>query len=265
MLWPLNAKYGVSQVYVDQLQVLAQNILDNRIDCLAVFVGLERFGKSTLITRTGRILSDAMGTDFKLQRDYHYELDHYIDELLNTKFSDNEGKLSPKKGGKHYIKVYDEPVLGANSRKWASKGNTMLNQTFAIIGFKYLTMLAGIPNWWMLDPTVRTHRVAFLARVRGKVDDKGYVQKGYFELFNGMALQKIYKDIKSGETVYPYTKFRELRFTSLESENFWKEYEDYSAVSKQKAIKELSDNAKKLAPWNEAKAEEIYEGGKNVE
>lgn len=247
-MWPLNPEYGLSQIYVDQLQVLAQNILDNRIDCVGAFVGIERFGKSTLISRSARVLADCLGTEVKIKRDYHYELDRFVRDLLETKFSDNEGKVYPKKGGKHYVKVYDEPVLGANARKWASEGNTVLNSTLAVIGYKYYVILCGIPSWWMLDNIVREHRTAFLARVRGRVDEVGYVQKGYFDLYNGRALRRIHRDRQSGETLYPQTKFSELRFESMEGTNFWKEYEDFSPNAKQNAVDNLITRSKALRP-----------------
>jgi hypothetical protein len=235
-------------VFVDQIQVVAQNVLENRIDVLGVFVGIERFGKSTLLSRAARVFGDVLHTEVKLKRDYHYELDKFTRDLMETTYSDNEGKFTPKKGGKHFVKVYDEPVLGANARKWASEGNTVLNSTLAVVGFKYHVILAGIPSWWMLDNIVREHRTAFLARVRGKVDEKGIIQKGYFDLYNGRALRRIHRDRQSGETIYPPTKFSEMRFESMEGTAFWNEYEEFSPKAKQNAVEELIKRAKALRP-----------------
>jgi len=230
-LWEHNREFGLPQVFVDQLEVLAKNVKDNRVDCLGLLVGGERLGKSTLQSRIALCLGTFLDTDVVLQRDYHYDLINYISDLLKA--------YRPVKGGQHLIKVYDEPVLGAHARKWNSDRNTLLNMTFATIGYKYLTMLASIPSFLMLDSMVREHRVAFLCKVHGYVGDDGMVQKGYFSLYNGAAVKKIYKDQKTRQTIWPSTKYKYLRFDSLEGTEFWNEYEVFSADSKQKVNEDL--------------------------
>lgn len=261
----INPEYGVSQVYVENIQDVALNVKDNRIDCLGVFVGLERFGKSTLLSITARIFADAFNTKIEFKKVYYYELDQFVQALMRPKYPDNNNAKTPRKGGVHYIKVYDEPVLGANARKWASEGNTVLNTTLAVIGYKYHVMLMGIPNWWTLDNLVREHRTAFLCRVRGSVDEQtGYIQKGFFDLYNRKQLHKIHRDEKSKETVYPQTKFSNLRFNSLEGTDFWREYEKFSPEAKEYAIDDLLERARALRPKDKplssAETEEVISG-----
>lgn len=233
----LNKEYGLPQVFVDQLEVVANNVMDNRADCLGLFIGGERLGKSTLQSRVALCLADFMHTPLKLKRDYYYDIYEYVEGLLKIRYDDNPGnQFKPAKGGKHYIKVFDEPVMGAFSRNWNSKNNILLNKTFATIGYKYLIMLASIPDFFMLDSMVREHRVAFLCKVTGLVDEKGYIRKGYFSIYNGNAVKKIYRHATTNQAVYPITRYSHLPFTSLEGQTFWKEYEEFSAKAKEEGV-----------------------------
>ena len=255
MRWEMNTEFGLPQIFVEQLEIVAKNVKDNRADCLGLFVGGERLGKSTLQTRVAMTFEKFLGTELKLRRDYHYELRSFIKSCLEVPYPDNDGKLYPKKGGLHYIKVYDEPVLGANARKWASEGNVLLNQAFATIGYKYLITLASIPSIWMLDNMIREHRVAFMCSVTGKVSDDGMIQKGFFNLYNGKAVKKIYKDRETRQTHYPRTKFMDMRFQSMEGTAFWNQYEEFSAKAKQDTITDLLNETTNLKPTSRQKAE----------
>lgn len=239
MRWEMDDKFGLPVVVVKQIEVLAKNVSDNRIDALIIFIGGERMGKSTLQTRVALCFAHFMKTDLKLQRDYFYDQTEYINACLNTTFADNEGKPFPKKGGEHHIKVYDEPVLGMNARKWATEGNVLINQMFSIIGFKYMVLLASFPSWWMLDNMAREHRVAALFRVYGKIGRDGWVNKGYFKLYNGEMARKIYKQRETGRTVFPRTKYVDMRFESMEGTKLWKEYEEFSPKAKMTATQAL--------------------------
>jgi hypothetical protein len=247
MLWEMDKTYGLPVVFVEQLQCAADNVLDNRADCLGLMCGRERRGKSTLETLIARVFADRLHTEIDLKRDYHYDLIDFTDDCRLVTYPDNGNAMYPKKGGKHYVKIYDEPVLGANARKWSSKGNILLNQTFAAIGYKYLVMLAGIPNFFMLDNMVREHRVAFMCLVDSVVDEKtGLIEKGYFSLYNGKAVRKIYRDKETRQIHYPKTKFTDMRFQSLEGTQFWQQYEHYSAQAKNDQIMQLSNDAKNI-------------------
>lgn len=239
MAYAMNDKYGLPEIVVQQIDRLSKNVMDNRIDALIIFIGGERLGKSTLISRVALCFADYLHTEVKIKRDFFYDQTEFINSCLKTTFEDNEGKPYPKKGGQHCIKVFDEPVLGMNARKWATEGNILLNQTFSIIGFKYMVVLAGFPNWYMVDNTAREHRVIALFQVYGKVDKNGLVQKGFFRLYNGAQARKIYRNRETRRIIFPKTKFNDLRFYSMEGTPFWAEYEEYSPRAKQNATEKL--------------------------
>lgn len=239
MVYAMNERFGLPQVVVSNIDNLAKNVMDNRIDALLIFIGGERMGKSTLMSRVAFCFASFLKTKVVLKKDYFYDQTEFINACLKATFADNDGKPYPKKGGEHCIKIFDEPVLGMNARKWASEGNILINQMFSIIGFKYMVVLVGFPSWWMVDNTAREHRVAALFQVYGKVDKNGFVKKGYFKMFTGSQARNIYRNQETRRTVFPKTKFTDLRFESMEGTEFWKDYEEFSPIAKQSATEKL--------------------------
>lgn len=228
-MWPLNTQWGLPQVLIDQLEVLCRQVKNNKTDSLGVVVGAERMGKSVLTAKIAKYAASYLGSDLQLRRDYSYRGAAFVESLSTTSFNGSE---TPEKGGLHAVKVWDEGIMGGNSRKWGTVENILVNETLATIGYKYLFMMACIPNPFMFDNLIREHRVAFCCRVFGTIDQSGDIEKGYFNLYNATDFRNIYKNKDTGQIVWPKTKFAGMPFEGFKDDPWWAEYEKDSARQK---------------------------------
>lgn len=224
--WEVNKEWGLPEILIKQLEPVKEALYSNQLDWMSAYIGTEGLGKTTLSTLIAKYLSS---NNLSIPRDYSWNALDCVEKWLSAKV--------PEKYGPHTFIVLDEAVMGLDSVSWQGGVSRLFNSVAATSRYKYAASFLNIPRLFMLNNRVREGRLAMLCRVYGTTDIKGKIIKGYFDLYNALQIQEIYRHAETRKVVYPRTKFCRMPFYSLEGTRLWSEYEEAAKVAKQEQNK----------------------------
>jgi len=174
----LKSKYLYEKTYyVDNLNIITNEVLPNKWDCLAIYHGFEGSGKSSLMFQTAHFLDPNFN----------------LDQVVFTPEQFNKAVDSAPVGS---CIVWDEAITGANAEAHARKINQAVISKLTQIRKKRMVFLLGFPYLYMLSKYF-VSRCLFSCYVYAKDFD----DRGYFNFYDFQQTNTLYWYMKQ---VFPY-------------------------------------------------------------
>lgn len=159
--------------------ILVRGLLRKDYDWMHVNVGYERSGKSTLSIEECTIV------------------DPTFDERRIT-FTTNEFKKMVEKAKPYQAVLADEGAEAFFSKDAMKADNVEVQRILTKIGKLNLFIVINVPDYFLLDPYVRGHRIRSLTRV---------ISRGNLAFYSKQQIARIYRSDETRTTVYPEPNF----------------------------------------------------------
>lgn len=222
--------------------------LKNNLDHFIVISGREGLGKSTLAMQIASWIEPSFST-----KDICYNAENFLEILRNRA---NESLTAPN----DFKSIVMDEGTELLSREAQNLTNRILTKTFFIQRALKCLVIINIPNFHMIDPVIRYHRVKTLIQIIARAKYKAITGEGI------RRISKKGKDTKEIETIrLQYGTFWEGDFRKPFPKTLsFEDYEMHKYNGIRKALDEMQGNLtqKKMIPASQV-AKELGVG-KNV-
>lgn len=175
--------------YCDNLDIVKNEAIPNRWDCLAIYHGQEGSGKSTLMMQTA----------------FRFDPDFSIEQVAFTPQQFQDAIENAKVGG---CIVWDEAITGANAQRHAENTSKEIISKLTQIRKKRLVLLLGFPYLHMLNKYF-VSRCLFSVYVYAK----DFNDRGYFNFYDYKQTNSLYWYMKEVFSYYPASAIRVIKKT----------------------------------------------------
>jgi hypothetical protein len=180
--------------------LLVQKLLRRDYDWLHINIGYERSGKSTLAIHEALIVDPTF-------------------DASRITFTQADFKNAVNKSKPYQAIIADEGAESFMSKDAMRAENVENQKLLTKIGAKRLFVIINVPDFFLLDPYVRGHRVRSMCRVVGR---------GELAFYSKSHIQLIRRNLENKATIYPEPNFFD-DFTMLDKKpgipgHVWKDY-----------------------------------------
>lgn len=205
---------------------IVKKLLRKDYDWLHLNIGFERSGKSNLGIQEALIVDPTMSVD-------------------RITFTQADFKKAIDKAKFYQCVIADEGAESFLSKDAMRPENVINQKLLTKIGAKRLFIIINIPDFFLLDPYIRGHRVRSMCRIVGR---------GSIAFYSKAKTIQIKRDPENRSTIFPEPNFFDI-FSSLENDKgragkLWKEY-----IKKKMEYLSRRTQADKMAD----KADAVYE------
>lgn len=182
------------ELWKESLRYVREAIKNDDMDWLHIGIGRERTGKSSLAWTTCKEIDPTFDAD-------------------RVAFNNEEMEALIRTCSKGEAILYDEGQKGLYSREASSKNNRIFNKIMMKSAGLNLFMFINTPSFLSLDWYIRKHRAMSVTRtiwvpIRKKSEEdpkKSRITliRGIFEFYDAGKLDKIYRDDKTSQVLYP--------------------------------------------------------------
>lgn len=216
--------------YRSNLDIIKNEGMKHKWDCLAIFFGQEGAGKSTLAIQTA------------WNRDPTFCLDRVV-------FTPDEFIKAIDEAEPEQAIVWDEAITGANVMMFASKISNIIISKLTQIRKKRLYIFLCFPYLHMLNKYF-VSRALFSCYVYARDFD----DRGYFKFYNAKKTQILYAMMKEKYTYFPQTAIHKVTpgFFSHFSGKFPLDEKKYDIKKEKARIENDKDNSNGSDKWRTA-------------
>lgn len=203
------------EIWKESLRFVREAINNDDMDWLQVGIGRERTGKSTLAWHTCKEIDPTFNAD-------------------RVAFNNEEMEMLIRTCKPGQAILYDEGQKGLYSREASTRKNRVFNKTMMKSAGLNLFIYVNSPSFLSLDWYIRKHRCMSLTKTiwipfnTKSIEDPKKMRitliRGIFEFYDASKLDKIYKDQKTNQIMYPKPTYIDTfpRVDPIDAD--WREY-----------------------------------------